>query len=69
MRFDGLMGRLGGHLMHRDSIELLVGATAIVLFGVALVVYQNLTACRAIVGHAVISMRTESVHTPNALQR
>jgi hypothetical protein len=28
--------------MHRDCIELLVGATAIVLFGVALGVYQNL---------------------------
>jgi hypothetical protein len=28
--------------MSRDSIELLVGATAIMLFAVALVVYQNI---------------------------
>jgi hypothetical protein len=28
--------------MHRDTIEQLIGATAILLFAVGLVVYQNL---------------------------
>jgi hypothetical protein len=37
-----MRAQLGGYLMSRDSIELLVGATAILLFGVALIAYQNL---------------------------
>jgi hypothetical protein len=43
-------------MMHRDTVELLIGAAAILLFAVGLIVYQmGLTARHASVGWAVTS--------------